>query len=124
MGGESLTQSLSWNLHGNDQLSGVLERLDRTVSKLDRTMQAGSHAAREYGRAVGTAEAPTARFGGNLNQTSSKLEGVTSKVMALGAALRTVAVTAAVAMGAAAVTAGAFGIKMAAATRTRPSRSN
>lgn len=110
-----MTQSLSWNLHGNDQLSGVLEKLDKTVSKLARSMDSGSAEAREYGRALGAAEGPTSRFHNSVQTTSGHLDGLTSKLAAVGAALRTMAVGVAVAAGAAAVAGATFGIKMAAA---------
>jgi len=113
-----VTQSLSWNLHGNDQLSGVLERLDRTVSQLSRQMNSAAGNAREYGRAIGTAEVSAQRFQGSVKTTGSHLDGLTSKLAGVASMLRGIAVTGAVALGSAAAAAGAFGIQMAAANES------
>ena len=113
-----MTQSLSWNLHGNDQLSGVLEKLDRTVSQLSRQMNSAAGNAREYGRAIGTAEVSSQRFQGSVKTTGTHLDGLSGKLASVASMLRGIAVTGAVALGSAAAAAGAFGIKMAAANET------
>lgn len=110
-----MTQSLSWNLYGNDQLSGVLEKLDRSVSQLSRSMDRGSTQAREYGRAMGTAETASVRMHSTTLESGRHFDLLNEKVAAVASMLRTVAITAGVALAGAAAAAGAFGIKMAAA---------
>lgn len=114
-----MTQSLSWNLHGNDQLSGVLEKLDRTISGLTRRMDGAAGDARRFGRALGEVEAPSRRFSLSAQTAGGHLDGITSKAGAAVLALGRIGVAAAGAAAAAAVAgagfAAAFGVKMAAA---------
>lgn len=114
-----MTTPLSWNLHGNDQLSSVLEKLDRTVSKLARSMNDGSSEAREYGRSLSSVEGPATRFHGNLQTTSGHLDGLTSKFLTLGTVVKGVLVgTVLVGLARAGEQAAEFGIKMAAANES------
>jgi len=109
---------LTWNLHGNDQLSGVLERLDRTVGRLDRTMRGAAGEAREYGRAIGSTEAPGKRLHAITTESSRRFEVFRGRLVATAVWLKTIAVTASVALFTAANAAGAFGLKLAAANET------
>ena len=114
-----MTQSLSWNLHGNDQLSGVLEKLDRTISGLSRQMDSASGHARSYGRAIGDIQAPTQRFGSATSTIGGHLDTLGSKARAAAMAMVAMGTAATLALGTAAVAgigaAAEFGIKMAAA---------
>jgi tape measure domain-containing protein len=113
-----VTAPLSWNLHGNDQLSAVLERLDRTVSHLDHTMRTAAAGAREYGRAVGAAEAPGKRLQATTTETGRRFDFFKEKLIATAVWLRTIAVIAGVALFSVASAAGVMGLKLAAANET------
>jgi tape measure domain-containing protein len=73
-----MASTLSWNLHGNDQLSGVLEHLDRTLGSLSRKLDATTADARQMGAAFGAAENPARRMGAGAEHAVSRLDGLTA----------------------------------------------
>lgn len=78
--------TLSWNLHGNDQLSGVLEKLDRTLTAVARKLDQTSGEARDMGRAMSGAESPARRLGQASDELSGRLERVRGRLAGAGSA--------------------------------------
>ncbi len=113
-----MTSPLSWNLHGNDQLSGVLERLERTLGTLGRRLDGATADAKEFGRALGSAETPGRRLQSTTMANTHHMEGLREKLVSVSGWLRNISVVAGVALASAAAAAGAFGIKLAAANET------
>lgn len=75
-----MPQTLSWDLYGNDRLSGLLEKLDRTLAstaaKLDRT---GEQAVR-MGADMSRAEQSTQNLASRMERMSSTASSVGSHV--------------------------------------------
>lgn len=101
-----MTQPLTWSLHGNDRLSDVLEKLDRTLDKLSQKLDKVEDNARMMGRAVAGAHQPVNQLGtaasdtsSHLDRLGSRLSSVGSRVAAFGAAFAAAAALAAAAAG-------------------------
>lgn len=88
-----MTQPLSWNLHGNDQLSAVLEKLDRTLTGIGKKLDGVSGDAKRMGDSLETAERKAEGF-------TSKVAGVAGTVGKFGAAMAAAAAAAVSAIGA------------------------
>jgi tape measure domain-containing protein len=73
-----MASNLSWNLHGNDQLSGVLEHLDRTLSGLSRRLDGVTTDARQMGSALGSAEGTARKFGAGTEYISHHVDGLSA----------------------------------------------
>ncbi len=110
-----MTQPLSWNLHGNDQLSSVLERLDRTLSKLGRRFDDVSMDARGMGRAIGDVEPPVRRAATAADHASGRFLALGERMASLAtrAAQMAAAIAAAATVGIAAV--GSIAVRTASA---------
>lgn len=113
-----MASDLSWNLHGNDQLSGVLEKLEKTLGGLSRKLDGATRDAREMGTALGNVEGKaksfgnqTAAAGGHLDRFSEKASSAIGMLGRFGAA-------AVVALGAATVMGAGFALKIAAANES------
>lgn len=104
-------ETLSWELLARDRMSDVIEKLDRTLDKLDRNMLRTGEEAQAMGRKLGEAEPHASRLSGGLDRLSSGAE------KAIGW-IKNVGVTAGLAFGVAAVAGGAFAIKSAADNET------
>jgi len=101
-----MSQTLTWNLHGNDQLSGVLEKLDRTLSNLSRHLDGVTADAKQMGSALGGAEAGAQRMAAGASHATLRADGLASGLQRVVDKARFMAVT----LGAAAVAAtGALG---------------
>lgn len=138
-----MAETLSWNLHGNDGLSGILEKLDRTVEKLSRQLdrltsdavQAGQglehvedgaeDASRGLDHMAGRTDVAGDRLD-RLGRRAGDMSGKVSTAMTAVAAVTAVSLGAVLvllagvtlAFGAAAGAAGYFGLKTAAANET------
>jgi tape measure domain-containing protein len=110
-----VSSNLSWNLHGNDQLSSVLEKLDRTLDKVGRSMDRVTGDARRLGVEASAAEVPTKRLGAAAENTGSRLDGLGHRLEAVMAKLRTYAVLIATVTAAAVGAVGFMAVKTAAA---------
>lgn len=102
-----MTQPLSFTIHGNDQLSQILEKLDRNSEKVSRALDRLAKDAKQTGRAFGDAEDDARRFGDQLDETSreisqqeDRMDGLIERVKGYG-----IAVVAALAVASTAVTA-------------------
>lgn len=138
-----MTQPLSWNLHGNDQLSSVLEKLDRTLDKVSKRLDGVTGDAKTMGRALGETESASHRASQGLERVSSEaghtenklgqltrkaretatsmresLGGVGSFIGGLGSTVWSFAQTAALGFGVAAAAAAGFALKVAADNET------
>lgn len=113
-----MTQPLNWSLHGNDQLSGVLEKLDRVLDKLSRRLDGVTADAKQMGRALGESENATNRAGRGLSQLSDHASTVRERLGAVVGRLKALAATAVTALAVAGGAAAAFGIQTAAANET------
>lgn len=138
-----MTQPLSWNLHGNDQLSGVLEKLDRTLEKLAKHLDKVTGDAKQMGRELDRTETSSARAGRGLDHLSKDAEKAESRLDRLGrrardmsskmgsafgsvssvasaglGAIISLSAAAAIGLGVAAGAAGAFAVKTAADNET------
>ncbi len=69
-----MTQPLSFTIHGNDQLSQILEKLDRVVDRVDKSLDRLAKDAKQAGRALGDAEDDARRFGHQLDETGRDIE--------------------------------------------------
>jgi len=113
-----MTQPLSWSLHGNDQLSPVLEKLQRTLGTLSRKLDSVTGDAKQMGRALGESETSSGRAGRGLSRLSEHAGTVRERLGNLTARLKGLAATAAVALGAAGGAASLFGVQVAAANES------
>lgn len=103
-----MTRPLSYTIEGNDRLSDILERLDKRLDQLDRTMGKVASGASAMGRKLDDAERQTKQLGDSANQSQSKLDGfgtklgdMTKKVSGYAAAVAAAGAAAAVAVAAA-----------------------
>lgn len=83
-----MAETLSWNLHGDDQLSGVLERLDRTLSKVASKFDSASRDAKNMGQSLQQVQA-------HVENTASKMEKLAQRAQAAGSHLSSAFSTAA-----------------------------
>lgn len=134
-----MSQPLSWNLNGNDQLTQILDRLATTVDKLTRRMETSREAAQNYSRGLTGAGAAADRMGDQVAGAGRQSESASGRLGAAGrnaesaggsfgrlgsmaaTAARTVAsvgIAAVAGFGMAAGAAAGFGIKTAAANET------
>lgn len=113
-----MTQPLSWNLHGNDQLSGVLEKLDRVLDKVSRHLDKTSADAKRMGQALGEAEVKTQKFGAQTATAGGHLDGFSAKAATAVGTLGRFAAGATAALVLATGAAGVFGLKSAMAMET------
>lgn len=111
-------QTLSWNLHGNDNLSAILEKLDRTLSKVDKSIERVTADAKRMGSEFGTVESPARRFASSADHASLRADGLASSLQRVvdKAKFYAVALTAAGTTAVAAL--GFMAIKTAAANET------
>lgn len=114
-----MTSPLSWSLHGNDQLSGVLERLDRTLGALGKKLDNTTADARGFGRALGDTENPARRMNSRLDESGGRLNTFKGHISGAVVRLRDLAL----AIGSSAAVAGlgqlvAMGVKLAASNET------
>lgn len=98
-------QNLSWTIAGKDELSGLIEKLDRSTDKLTKSIEALTGAAKRMGNTMGEAEPRTRRLGDEANDTARKLDVLRDRFgdITTKAKEYAVAVTAAAAVAAAAV---------------------
>lgn len=76
--------NLSWTIHGNDQLSQVLEKLDRVAGKLDKTLDRLADGAKQAGSALDHAETRARQFGEGVEDAGRKVERHEEQLRALG----------------------------------------
>src|SRR5688572_11870056 len=69
-----MSQPLNFAIHGDDRLSQVLEKLDRTNEKVSKSLDRLSADAKQTGRALGDAESDARRFGNQLDETGRDIE--------------------------------------------------
>lgn len=110
-----MTQPLTWNLHGNDQLSGVLEKLDRVLDKLSRRLDEVTADAQRTGRALAATETQVKNLGVQAENAGGHVSSFHEKTASAMAAVGRFAAQAVVAFGIAGGAAAAFGVKAAAA---------
>lgn len=113
-----MTSPLHWSLHGDDRLSGTLEKLERTLSTLGRRLDATTRDAREFGRAVGTAESPVHRLGAASTSAGGHLDGLRSRLGSMAAVAGTAVAGLVAAAGAAGGVLATIGIRSAMASET------
>jgi len=113
-----MTQPLSWNLHGNDQLSGVLEKLDRVLDKVSRHLDKTTADAKRMGQALGDAETKTKSFGAQTATAGGHLDGFSAKAATAIGTIGRYAAAATAALVLATGAAGVFGLKSAMAMET------
>lgn len=113
-----MTQPLHWSLTGDDRLSQVLERLDRTLGKVDMTMRKVTGDAQHMGRALGESENQSNKASHGLSRVDKAADGVSEKMGSLVGMLGRFGVQAAAATGIATVAVAAFGVKSAMAMQT------
>lgn len=113
-----MTQPLSWSLHGNDQLSPVLEKLDRTLGTLSRKLDTVTGDAKQMGRALGESENATTRAGRGMSRVSEHASTVHERLGALVGRLKAFAATATATLAIAGGAAATFGLQAAAANET------
>lgn len=113
-----MSSDLSWNLHGNDQLSGVLEKLDRTLTKLGKHMDGVTGDAKSMGKALEHTEAGASRADRATAKLSAGLDNIRNRAASARQMLMAFSGAAVLAMGAAGVAVGKLALETAAANET------
>lgn len=113
-----MASDLSWNLNGNDQLSGVLEKLDRTVTKLGRRMDDVTGDARSMGRALDGTQDSASRADQALDRLGNGANNVRARMATLRQGLMQVGTAAVIGLGIATGMVAKFALETAAANET------
>jgi tape measure domain-containing protein len=87
-----MSQTLSYNIDGNDRLSALLEKLDRTLTGLGHKFDGVTADARRMGDEFGNAENPTKRLATATDHTSSRMDAFATRLDGVMMRLRTYAV--------------------------------
>lgn len=113
-----MASDLSWNLHGNDQLSGVLERLERTLGKVSSKLDDTTGDAKQMGRALEQSEQGSGKASRGLEKVGRAASAVSARIGLARQALMSFGTAAVLALGAAGVAAGAYALEIASANET------
>lgn len=113
-----MASDLSWNLHGNDQLSGVLEKLERTLGKVSRKLDDTTADAKATGRALDNVETGSSRASRGLERVSRAASAVGSRLSAARQMVMSYGTASVLVLGAAGVAAGKYALDVAAANET------
>lgn len=113
-----MASDLSWNLQGNDQLSGVLERLDRTLTRVGRHMDDVTGDARAMGRSLDNTQDSASRADRALERLGNGANNVRARMATLRQGLMQVGTAAVVGLGIATGMIAKFALETAAANET------
>lgn len=113
-----MASDLSWNLTGNDQLSGVLEKLDRTLGKLSRHIDDTTADAKAMGNALGSTAQSASRADRAMEHLSNVTDRVRGRIDAARQMMMQFGLAATIALGAAGVAVGKLALETAAANET------
>lgn len=114
----AVASDLSWNLNGNDQLSGVLEKLDRTVTKLGRRMDDTTSDAKSMGRAIGDTANSSSRAERAMERLKNAADNVRGRFTALRQGVVQLGAASVVALGIAGAAVAKYALETAAANET------
>lgn len=114
----TVASDLSWNLNGNDQLSGVLERLDRTLTRLGRHIDDTTGDARAMGRALGETAQSASRADRAMDRLKNAADNARGRFAALRSGIMQLGAASVIAMGIATGAVAKFALETAAANET------
>lgn len=113
-----MSNTLSWNLVGDDRLSSTLDKLDRTLSKLGGDMDRTTTQASKLGNELDKTSSRSTRLDSTFKVVQQGASGAAAGIASAVGWLKNLAVAGSVAFLAVAGAAAGFGVKTAAANET------